>query len=91
MVARINTGKSIAKALNYNEQKVKEGIAEKLMASGFIKDMEMLSFHDKMEQFQRHISLNQRASTNTLHVSLNFDADEKISSKKMKEIAEAYR
>ena len=90
MVARINTGKSIAKALNYNEQKVQEGMAEKLMAFGFIKDMEMLSFHDKMEQFQRHISLNQRASTNTLHVSLNFDANEKISSEKMKEIAEAY-
>ena len=90
MVARINSGKSIAKALNYNEQKVQVGMAEKLMASGFIKDIERLTFHDEMEQFERHVSLNQRASTNTLHVSLNFDADEKISNEKMKEVAEAY-
>ena len=90
MVARINTGKSISKALNYNEQKVQTGMAEILLASDFIKDMEYLNFHDKMDQFQRHISLNDRATTNTLHVSLNFDVTEKISSEKMTEIAQEY-
>lgn len=90
MVARINTGKSISKALNYNEQKVQTGMAEILFAAGFIKDMEYLNFHDKMEQFQRHISLNERATTNTLHVSLNFDVSEKVSNEKMTEIAQVY-
>ena len=44
MVARINTGKSIAKAPNYNEQKVQTGMAEKLIASSFVKDLERLNF-----------------------------------------------
>ena len=90
MVAKINTGKSISKALNYNEQKVQTGMAEILLASGFIKDMEYLNFNDKLNQFQRHISLNERTATNTLHVSLNFDVSEKISNEKMTEIAQVY-
>ena len=90
MVARINTGKSIAKALNYNEQKVQLGKAELLDASGFIKDAGVLNFYDKMEQFERHISLNERATTNGLHVSLNFSPDEKISNEKMTAIAQSY-
>ena len=36
MVARINTGKSISKALNYNEQKVQQGKADLLAAAGFV-------------------------------------------------------
>jgi len=38
MVARINASKSIAKELNYNEQKVRNGKAECIHVSGFIKD-----------------------------------------------------
>jgi hypothetical protein len=44
MVARINSGKSIAKSLNYNEQKLKMGQAECLQAVNFLKDTEQLSF-----------------------------------------------
>src|SRR4051812_21818415 len=90
MVARINTGKSISKALNYNEQKVQQGKAEILAAIGFIKDADKMNFYDKINQFERHISLNERATTNTLHVSLNFDPSEKLSNEKMTEIAETY-
>ena len=35
MVARLNTRKSIQKALNYNEAKVTDGIGELFLASGF--------------------------------------------------------
>jgi len=45
MVARINTSKSILKALNYNEQKVRNGKAECIWASGFIKDKNELNFY----------------------------------------------
>lgn len=72
MVARINTGKSISKALNYNEQKVLQGKAECILASGFIKDIHQLNFYDKQHHFERLTSLNEKASVNTLHVSLNF-------------------
>lgn len=90
MVARINTGRSISKALNYNEQKVQQGKAEILAASGFIKDVDKLNFYDKMSQFERLISLNERTTTNAMHVSLSFDPSEKLSNEKMIEIAESY-
>mgnify|MGYP000966948680 FL=1 len=90
MVARINTGKSISKALNYNEQKVREGKAEILDESGFLKDVDKLSFYDKINHFKRFTSLNEGVVTNTLHVSLNFDPSEKIDNDKMVEIASAY-
>ena len=90
MVARINTSKSISKALNYNEQKVKDGKAEILAESGFLKDVDKLHFYDKINHFESFTSLNDRAITNTLHVSLNFDPSEVLSNEKMVEIAEAY-
>ena len=91
MVIRINTSKSISKALNYNEQKVVQKKAECILASGFIKDLETLFFNDKLQQFQRLNSLNDRVSVNTLHVSLNFSPSEKISLETLKEIAKSYR
>lgn len=90
MVARINTGKNISKTLNYNEQKVQQGFAEILDASGFLKDAGDLNFYDKLLQFERHISLNENVVTNTLHVSLNFDPSEQLSNETMKSIAADY-
>jgi hypothetical protein len=90
MVARINTGKNISKALNYNEQKVKLGKAELLSASGFLKDMDKMTFYNRLWQFKRLTSLNERATTNSLHVSLNFDPSEKLDREKLIEIAGSY-
>jgi len=90
MVARINTSKSISKALNYNEAKLKAGTAELLLASGFIKNTEKLNFYDKIRQFERYISLNEKATTNTLHISLNFDRSDHLSKEKLTAIAEHY-
>jgi hypothetical protein len=90
MVARINISKSISKALNYNEQKVANGKAECIHASGFIKDNNELNFYDKLHHFERLISLNDGASCNTIHVSLNFDSSEKIDSEKLQAIANKY-
>src|SRR5450432_3849637 len=90
MVARINTSKSIAKALNYNEQKVKKGVAELIHASGFIKAASKLNFFDKIRQFERFNSLNERTTTNTLHVSLNFDIADSISKENLIAISVKY-
>jgi hypothetical protein len=90
MVARISTSGNIQKVLNYNEQKVTGGEAVLLDASGFLKDAADLSFYEKMEQFERHISLNEKVKVNTLHVSLNFDPSEKLSNELMGEIAAEY-
>jgi hypothetical protein len=90
MVAKINTGKSISKALNYNEQKVQQRKAELLEAANFLKEAKDLNFYEKMLHFERHIGMNEKASTNSLHVSLNFDVSEKLSNEKMEEIAAVY-
>ena len=90
MVARITTPHSIQRALNYNEQKVIKGAAEYIIASGFIKDKDMLNFYDKLHHFERCISLNERVSVNTLHVSLNFDSSEKINTEKLQTIVKEY-
>lgn len=90
MVARINTSKSISKALNYNEEKLRKGKAEILLASGFLKDADKLNFYDKINHFERLTSLNDRAVTNTLHVSLNFDPSEQLSNEKLAAIPDRY-
>jgi hypothetical protein len=81
MVARINTGKSISKALNYNEKKVQQGQAELLLAHNFLKEAGQMTFYDKLRSFEKLTSLNERATTNTLHVSLNFDPSEKLANR----------
>lgn len=90
MVARIKTPNSIVRALNYNEQKVKQGHAILLQASNYLKDAEKLSFNDKLKRFQDLIALNERAKTNSLHISLNFDNADKLSADQFKEIADEY-
>ncbi len=90
MVARINSGKSIRKALNYNEKKVQQGEAECLSANNFLKDADKMNFYEKVATFEKLTSLNERTTTNTLHVSLNFDPSEKLENEKLIEIADSY-
>lgn len=90
MVARINTGKSISKALNYNEKKVQQGTAEILSASNFLKDADKMNFYEKLATFEKLTSLNERTTTNILHVSLNFDSSEILGNEKLIAIANSY-
>lgn len=78
------------RALNYNEQKVKSGKAECLFAGNFLSEANELNFYQKLERFERQNSLNERAKTNTLHISLNFDAEDKLNREKLIEIASQY-
>lgn len=90
MVARINTSKSLSKVLNYNEHKVREKEAELLLAQNFLKEAAQLSFSDKSRYFERFTSLNERAVTNVLHASLNFDSSEQLSNEQLIDIAKTY-
>jgi hypothetical protein len=78
------------RALNYNEKKVQRRIAECIHAGNFLKELPDMNFYNKMERFQKQIELNQRAKTNTLHISLNFDPSEKFSKEKLIAIANDY-
>lgn len=90
MVAKITVPNSIRRALNYNEQKAKQGKAVCFYAHGFLKEADTLNFYEKLQRFQSLIALNKRASTNSIHISLNFGPDEKLQPEKLAEIARAY-
>ena len=90
MVAKITCPKNINRALNYNEQKVRQGKAECLYAGNFLKDAEKLNFYEKLHRFEHQNALNERAKTNTLHISLNFDAGDQLDRQKLLNIAADY-
>ncbi|UOE48688.1 relaxase/mobilization nuclease domain-containing protein [Mucilaginibacter sp. SMC90] len=90
MVAKIKSGKSLINALNYNENKVRKGHARFIGASGYAKDLEKLSFHDKLLRLTDLASRNQLTKTNALHVSLNFSPGEKLDVPALNAIADRY-
>jgi hypothetical protein len=90
MVAKITVPISIKRALNYNENKMKNGKAECIHAHNFLKSADALNFYEKLERFQALIDLNKRATTNTIHISLNFAVNESLDKEKLKEIATVY-
>jgi len=90
MVAKITIPKSIEAALNYNEKKVQKGNAVCLHAANYLNEAKHMNFYQKLEGFERRNSLNDRATTKTLHVSLNFDPSEKLGDDKLLNIAELY-
>lgn len=73
MVAVIHSGSSLRSSLNYNEQKVKEQVADCIAAVNYPKDAEDLNFNQKLNQ----AALNDRTKVNCVHISLNFDPSEK--------------
>ncbi len=90
MVARIRTGKSINRVLQYNEQKLRQQHAELLGARNFIVAASNLTGQEKLGVFKKLMSLNERTTTNALHVSLNFDPSENFSNERLLAIASDY-
>lgn len=90
MVAKVISGKDIQGALNYNEQKVLQGKAQCIQASGFTKEVDKLNFFDKLNRFTDLHDRNHRTKTNTLHISLNFDMTEKLSMEDLNKVASTY-
>ena len=90
MVAKITTPKSIEAALNYNEKKVQKGDATCLHAANYLTEAKNMNFYQKLNGFERLNSLNERATTKTLHVSLNFGPSEKLAENKLLQIASDY-
>ncbi len=91
MVAVIKTGHSINRILNYNENKVKEGVAQCIAALNYPMDVENLSFNHKLNRLLNQASLNENVTRNSVHISINFDPSEKHFSRDiLKDIAETY-
>ena len=90
MVARIKSGTSIKGAINYNEHKVRDGKAVLIAAPRFYKEVEDLTFKDKLLRLQKLAQLNERVKTNCLHLSLNFHPNDKLARKALEKMAAAY-
>jgi hypothetical protein len=73
MVAVIKTGHSILRLLNYNENKVKEGVAVCIAAENYPMDAADLSFQQKLARLVNQAALNENVTRNSVHISLNFD------------------
>ena len=90
MVAKITIPKSIEAALNYNEKKVQKDAAECLCAANYLSETKNMNFYQKLNGFEMLNNLNSRATTKTIHISLNFDPSEKLSNDKLIEVANVY-
>jgi hypothetical protein len=90
MVAKIKSGKSLTGALNYNENKVKQGKAQLIAATGYPKDMKDLNFYDKLFRLTDLAGRNERTKTNTVHISLNFPNGEALPTDTLQVITQDY-
>jgi hypothetical protein len=90
MVAKIVNSKSIRGILNYNENKIANAEAELLLAAGFPRDNEQLSFKNKLERFTLLTQQNQNTKTNAMHIMLNFSNRDTLDNELLKSIAMNY-
>jgi hypothetical protein len=90
MVAKIKSGKSLTGALNYNENKVKQGKAQLIDAVGYYKDFPDLNFYDKLLRLTDLAGRNERTKTNTVHISLNFPNGETLPTDTLQAITQDY-
>ena len=90
MVAKMSFPKEVLKPLNYNEQKQKRGDARCLMALNYFSTADELNFYQKLHGLRQRNDLNDRATTRTLHVSLNFHPTEQLTDATCCSIAQSY-
>jgi hypothetical protein len=90
MVTKIVSGKSIRGMLHYNEDKVAEHQAKLILSSGFAADTTGMSLAQKLRRFENRTMLNGRVKTNAIHITLNFDAQDKLTDAQLQQITAAY-
>lgn len=90
MVAVIKSSASIKNVLQYNENKLKQKVAQLIHSMNYGKDTEQLGFTDKIKTLEKLISLNERTKLSAVHISLNFDPSEKLGKETLKKISDIY-
>ena len=82
----------IRNTLRYHENKISNGLAECLVAGNALKDLNQLTWEDKLYHFERMNVRNEQTFKKTLHFSLNFHPSEKerLTNNRMQAIAEQY-
>lgn len=90
MVTKIVSGKSIRGIIHYNEDKVSEEQAKLIMASGFAGEVDQMNVVQKLRRFEHLTEMNGRVKTNALHITLNFDASDKLDNGTLQQITAEY-
>ncbi len=91
MVTVIKTGHSIHRIFNYNENKIKEGLAKCIGAGNYPIDIDKMSLSMKLNRFLRQLERNENVTRNSVHISLNFHPSEThLPKEKLLAIAENY-
>lgn len=90
MVTIIKTSHCIRSILNYNENKVKQGVALCIGAENYTADVDKLNDFAKINRFTKRLELNENTKRNSVHISLNFDPSENHSKEKLMAIVNTY-
>jgi hypothetical protein len=90
MVTILNTSYLIRRIFNYNENKVKAGVAACIGAGNYPVDVDKMNDIIKLDRFIKRIALNDNAKCNSVHISLNFAPSENHSKEKLMAIADSY-
>ncbi|NRF41132.1 relaxase/mobilization nuclease domain-containing protein [Pedobacter foliorum] len=90
MVALIKMIKSISRSFYYNERKLSLGDASCLMVENYPLQLAELNQSDRLQMLQKMAALNPRTKVNGLHIFLNFDPSNQLSSGVLREIAKFY-
>ena len=91
MVTVIKVSNSVHRIFNYNENKVKEGVAACIRAENYPLEAEEMSLKMKLNFLLKRMELNENVKRNSLHISLNFDPSETdLSIEKLIEISKVY-
>jgi hypothetical protein len=90
MFLRFSRPRTAYEALYYNEQKVRQQVAECIYAANFLKNIEELKFEDKQERFDALTAWNQRIRHKILHISLNISPKDQIDNEKMAMMGEEF-
>lgn len=91
MVAIIKTGTSIHNIFNYNENKVKQGVAQCIGEGNYPVDVDKMNASMRLNRLLKQNVLNDNVKRNSVHISLNFDPSEVgLPKEKLVEIAHVY-
>jgi len=90
VVAVIKTGHSVQSIFRYNENKVKEGVAECIGEGNYPAAVKNLTLDMKLNRLLYQNALNGNVKRNSVHISLNFHPSENYSTEKLMKIADAY-
>lgn len=90
MVAIVNSNSSLRHTFHYNENKVKDGVAECIMAGNYPMDLTDLEQIHRLNMLLKIGARSDTVDRNCLHITLNFAPGEHIDGEIQKQIVSEY-